>query len=438
MLFVRNTLAKTVTAHLRFTWRSATSTGKSAPIDLILKANETKLLDVGALQDGKTLPRDANWGPVVLSAPVQPDEMLAVAASYDQTGRYGAQTPFSDQLAPHWEGGKWEVDGAHNSLSTIINGSDKPVVAELTIFYNQGRAQYSIQRLLASEEQMFVDFGKLIHDQIPGTDGQTLPRDLMFGAYRVRALTDSSIASLYEGKVVVDKTFGHVSYGCLICCGPDTPFMMYDPLAVSVGGFNNQGVQAMDSCTERISTITGDFSTWWTDNTAIATANGSSIGGVAVGTTNNNAQSVMMYFGPKEDSGGGPCPQDQQQANGQTNVAPACGNVTVSVSSAMTVACDGTTTYHSGLTVAGSDFKNVSSISATTTTDNTLVIDLLGTPSKSLLCDGITSQCYQQDFKAFKPNQGSTNGNVIWNVQVFCGGADPSIVTAPKVPVSCQ
>jgi hypothetical protein len=321
-LFIRNTLAKTVTAVVRFNWRSTATTGKSAPITLILKPNETRLLDVGALQDGKSLPSDANWASVILSAPVLPDELLAVAASYDQTGRYGAQTPFSDQLAPHWEGGKWEVDDTHNSLSMIINGGSMSVVAELTIFYNQGKGQYQMQRLLAPEEQMFVDFGQVIHDHIPDKNGQILPHDLTFGAYRVRDLTDSTTANLYEGKVIVDKTFGHVSYGCMICCGPDTPFMMYDPLTVSLGGSANQGVQAMNSCTGKISTITGDFPTWWTDNTSIATASGSSITGVAVGTTNNNAQSVMMYFGPKEDSGGGPCPEDQEQSSGGTNVPP--------------------------------------------------------------------------------------------------------------------
>jgi hypothetical protein len=224
MIFVRNTLSKTVPAHVRFNWHSSTASGKSSPLDVVLKANETKLLDVSALQDGTTLPGDANWTSVILSAPVQPDELLAVAASYDQTGRYGAQTPFSDQLASHWEGGRWEVDGAHNSLSTVINGGNKPVVAELTILYNQGKSQYQIQQMLAPEEQLFVDFGQLIHNQIPGANGQTLPANLTFGAYRVRDLTDSAAASLYEGKVIVDKTFGHVSYGCLICCGPDTPY----------------------------------------------------------------------------------------------------------------------------------------------------------------------------------------------------------------------
>jgi len=34
------------------------------------------------------------------------DEVMAIAASYDQTLRYGAQTPFSDQLTFHWKPGE--------------------------------------------------------------------------------------------------------------------------------------------------------------------------------------------------------------------------------------------------------------------------------------------------------------------------------------------
>jgi hypothetical protein len=35
------------------------------------------------------------------------------------------QTPFSDQLASHWEAGKWEVDAMHDSLVTLANGGSK-------------------------------------------------------------------------------------------------------------------------------------------------------------------------------------------------------------------------------------------------------------------------------------------------------------------------
>ena len=184
-VLVRNASARSFTAHLRFSWRSATASGKTAPIDLPFIPNQTQTIDVAALQAQNLLLADAHWAAAILSAPVQPDDLLAVAASYDQTGRYGAQTPFSDQLASHWEAGKWEVDSMHNSLVTIGNGGNKPERAQLTILYNQGTGKYQVEQTLAPDEQMAFDFGKLIRDQVPDKNGHTLPPDLTYGAYRI-------------------------------------------------------------------------------------------------------------------------------------------------------------------------------------------------------------------------------------------------------------
>ena len=51
------------------------------------------------LQDGKTLPRNAQWASVTLTTNSLPGEVVAVSASYDQTLKFGAQTPFSDAAA---------------------------------------------------------------------------------------------------------------------------------------------------------------------------------------------------------------------------------------------------------------------------------------------------------------------------------------------------
>jgi hypothetical protein len=120
----------------------------------------------------------------------------------------------------------------------------------------------------------------------------------------------------------VDKTFGHATYGCMICCGPNNPWMMYDPLPIAISDFENQDVQAINSCSNRLTTVTSDFPSWWTDNSSIATATGRQINGVAVGTTNHNAQSQLMYWGDKEDSGGGDCPLDRPVVSAPTNVTP--------------------------------------------------------------------------------------------------------------------
>ncbi len=254
---------------------------------------------------------------MIRTSPVQPDELLAVASSYDESGRFGTQTPFNDQLAFHWEAGKWEADSMHNSLVTVGNGGNQTVRAELTILYNQGQEQYQMEQKLAPEEQMLVDFGKLIREQIPDKSGHVLPPDVTSGAYRVRDLTDQAVGNLYEGKVIVDKTNGHAAYGCAVCCGYTGPAVVFDPLPVTVSGTSDQKITATNGCTGQRVDVTYDFFDWWTDNTAIATAQAYKITGVAAGSTNHHAQSVLMSWSGKTY---GQCPQSKGGAGGGTYV----------------------------------------------------------------------------------------------------------------------
>jgi hypothetical protein len=108
-LFIRNAIKKPVDVTLRFNWRTPTTTGKSQVPVLHLTPYETRRIDVAALQDAKMLPKEANWTSVTLTTNAQPDDVMAIAASYDATLRYGAQTPFTDQLSYKWEGGMWST-----------------------------------------------------------------------------------------------------------------------------------------------------------------------------------------------------------------------------------------------------------------------------------------------------------------------------------------
>jgi len=131
-IFLRNTTAQGYSVNVGFNWRSGSASGASPAITLPMGPYETQLVDVANLQVQKLLPPDANWASVTLSAPVHPDDFMAIAMSYDETGHYGAQTPFRDQLASHWEAGKWEVDSMHNSLVTVGNGGKKSVRAQVS------------------------------------------------------------------------------------------------------------------------------------------------------------------------------------------------------------------------------------------------------------------------------------------------------------------
>lgn len=76
----------------------------------------------------------------------------SVAASYDSTLRYGAQTPFSDTLADHMEGGQWQADATHTSIIAAGNGSRQPVTAGLTLLYDHGQHTYQLERAIDADD----------------------------------------------------------------------------------------------------------------------------------------------------------------------------------------------------------------------------------------------------------------------------------------------
>ena len=271
-LFIRNTTPKPIDVALRFNWRMASTTGKALGPPLHLFPYETRRIDVAAQQDGNTLPKGANWTSVTLTSNALPDELNAVAASYDETLKYGAQTPFSDQLSFKWEGGMWEYDPYHSSIITAGNGGTKPTQAAFTIFYNQGTQRYDLEQTLQPDEQMWIDVGKLIREHVPDKNGKTLPADLTSGSYEFRDLTNKFIGTLFEGKVIYDKTYGHATYGCGSCCGYVGTKLWYDPLGVPLSSTSNQSVYGHDKCGLLWEDISDAFyNNWSTANTSIAT-----------------------------------------------------------------------------------------------------------------------------------------------------------------------
>jgi hypothetical protein len=62
------------------------------------------------------------------------------------------------------------------------------------------------------------------------------------GSYEIQDLTDRGIGNLYEGKVILDKTYGHAAYGCATCCGYEGPGMYWDPFGLLLGVGSDQDV----------------------------------------------------------------------------------------------------------------------------------------------------------------------------------------------------
>jgi hypothetical protein len=315
-LLVRNASNRRVTARIRFVWREGEVSGKSAGPTLLLGPLETQRVDVAALQSKGTIPADAQWASVILTSDGPPDELFAVTSSYDTSLRYGAQTPFSDQLAATWMGGQWEVDQMHDSLITTSNGGTFSTTASFTLFYNQGKDSYELEQALQPDDQMWIDVGKLIRDQTPDMNGKILPADLTTGSYRIRDLEHRGIGTLSEGKLIYDKSFGHVAYGCGSCCGATSVYVSYDPFYTLLGPGSTNGVDENDSCGDIGISVSGYFYNWDTANHGIATTSVQGLHtGVSVGGTTSSTHGLVQMRGAR-----GICIQGSQSPDGPTHV----------------------------------------------------------------------------------------------------------------------
>jgi hypothetical protein len=122
---------------------------------------------------------------------------------------------------------------------------------------------------------------------------------------------------------------------------------------------------------------------------------------------------------------------------------PHCGTSPVIVSAPpQSVKCDGST-IHTASSALGGQINNITTITVTTSTDNVLLIDLIGGPTKGPVCDntsGGASWCYQQSYKTAVPNSYTgKSGNIDWNYNIFCGlSGTPDIHGTVPQPITCQ
>ena len=439
-LFVRNTTRKVTDVALRFNWRNDSATGKATGPALRLKPYETRRVDVAALQDGNTLPKGAPWTSVILTTNGLPDEVMAVAASYDATLRYGAQTPFSDQLSRKWAGGHWEYDPQHDSLITAGNGGANPIQAAFTIYYNQGTQKYELEQALQPDEQMWIDVGKLIREHVPDKNGNALPLDLTSGSYDVRDLTHKGAGTLFEGKVIYDKTYGHVAYGCTICCGVSSAFFWSNPLDWPFGSTNPNGVNGRDSCSNTIFDVSSDFwYSWHAANTSIATVDTYGVHtDVSVGSTTSNASAEMESGNWRLQ-----CPLVPFNPSGNDNVKPtisgpntlwwfnglAAGVSGYAMQITLTASSGGNGTSYQWAITAGSN-----KVSLSTSTSATVQVTSIGQSAQpndvsiTVTVGGLTSDPFKLTVRApYTLGQDSAHttpvyaqdSQYVWNIKIY-------------------
>jgi hypothetical protein len=116
----------------------------------------------------------------------------------------------------------------------------------------------------------------------------------------------------------------------------------------------------------------------------------------------------------------------------------ACGSIVVAGNHLSPISCNnGSTTYHATVNLNPTSGPPIDSVLSTTSTDNVLVIDLLGKPYSAAVCPAGTV-CRVNDFKAYDYLE-NPKGNINWNIQIWCGTSlTPDDDVTFRQPVSCQ
>jgi hypothetical protein len=187
----------------------------------------------------------------------------------------------------------------------------------LTFYYHGGQDKYQVEQTLTPDEQMWLDLGQLIRDQVPGKDGKTIPPEVTSGVYEIQDLSHVVLGPLYEAKLIVDKTNGHAFYGCYYCCGADALQMGTNPLNLLPAYSTPQTVWSANTCQGSYINVTDAMTFWDTDDHAIATASNALVYGVAVGSTEDLASGLVA------ESGWHQCPQTEESAHAPADVTVA-------------------------------------------------------------------------------------------------------------------
>jgi hypothetical protein len=252
--------------------------------------------------------------------------------SYDSTSRYGLQTPFSEMMNRLFKGSMWHVDGAHNTLITTGNGGTEQTRVQVTLFYNGGQSKYRVEKLLPPGQQIWLNLGELIRNQVPDSDGKTIPADVMFGSYELRDLDHPILGLLYEGKLVVDKTYGHASYGCAHCCGYSSAQLSPTPFGGPPGLDNTDVYQAYSVCNSAWEDFDYAFNAQ-SSNTAVATLVFPKLHTVAPGAATGSGKNTLSYQPAKGESCVNAPMQGTQGVSVTPSISPAQGLIGATLAS---------------------------------------------------------------------------------------------------------
>jgi hypothetical protein len=145
----------------------------------------------------------------------------------------------------------------------------------------------------------------------------TLPPGTMSDSYELRDLDHAYVGHLYEGKLVIDKTYGHAAYGCGNCRGYNPLYFGTDPFGGPPDLNLTETIDSLEACGGGIVDVTGIGYDWKSNNAAVATLPNKVLHTVAAGSTTGQAdfkleaehpapQCPTYVYGPAQSVNVGP------------------------------------------------------------------------------------------------------------------------------------
>src|SRR6202451_3738780 len=315
-ILVRNTTVRQVAANITLAWRGDSGKGQVKLPPLNMAPFATQQLPIGAMQKQLGIPDDAHWALVTLTSSTAPNDVIASASSYDASGRYNLQSPFSPTVAGHFAGGEWRADSTHNHILSVTNSGQEPADTLLALHYANGAKTYEMQQSIQPGDQMWVNLASLIRDRVPDRKGNVLPADLTFGTYDVQQI-NSAPRSLALAGLAVDQTWGYrIAPPDGICCYDQDPGWNQDLFDLALGDTVTGNIDAIDSCGGSIVVISSSFPDWFSDDTSVAVVSKQKIQAVGVGTTTGSADGHIFV------GDGGYCAEENVQENTGITVPP--------------------------------------------------------------------------------------------------------------------
>lgn len=338
-----------ITATLSLTSNGTGGTPVTRSLNSIPMASGTTLkVDMSRYFNSNT-PLPNGYGHLSVAFTGRNEDLLFDVGSVDQSLNYvfqvmpSAEAPTTSKVFCFWS-----IDDDTSTMISIWNYANKSQDATLTLYYSGG--QYRIPLHLGPRQTYNLDMMTLVRSQKPDPDGNLIPGNITTGSAalvgpggELDRMTVVTSASTYN---VRNATCWPV---CLNCGGLTSLYMDPDITWVVVNGWNLATASFTTSSGGPYNV--GSSGTWSTQNTSIATVDGTGNvhGGQAAGSTTLLAEmsaplgEMQCYYSEQTM-----CEDQSFEGSGPANVGPAITSISPS-----TIPLGGTGVQ---VTISGSGF----------------------------------------------------------------------------------